>query len=220
MRVLGFILAGGKSSRMGTDKAFIELGGKSLLQHVYERLSPQCDQVLVNADDDPRFAGYTTVADTIAGQFGPLAGILAGLEAAKNKYEWLVTTPVDCPFLPHDLVKKLVHAAQMLLSYSLLPLQEKVPDRADEGCLNCKIIIASSNTQPHYTTCLWHISLIEPLHNYLKNGSRKMQDFTQSHNPQYIEWNTTPIDPFFNINTQDDLALASIFLKSLSATPI
>jgi molybdopterin-guanine dinucleotide biosynthesis protein A/very-short-patch-repair endonuclease len=385
MRVAGLILAGGRSSRMGQDKAFVQLGDTTLLEHVYQRLSPQCEHILISTNsDDPRFSGFQTISDSVTGQLGPLAGILAGLKAIKNTHEWLVTTPVDCPFLPYDLVDRFMSEAQCppsplagegtpkggergvtpspkkqlilrqfaknmrsnsapaekalwtilrakrfnnfkfkrqipidhyiadfvcfeqrliieadgsqhntdprdkmrdayltsqnfrvrrfwneqifteknmvcdtiwadLMGYTtdlITPLPpyrvssnargegynrnhkclpsplagEGVAKRRERGKerdnLTSKLILARSNTQPHHTTGLWHISLIEPLKHALNNDIRKVQDFTQSHNPQYIEWNTTPIDPFFNINTQADLALASAALKSLSANPI
>ncbi len=240
MQALGLILAGGKSSRMGENKAFIKLGDKTLLEHVYARLKPQCEQILVStSSDDPRFLPYQTISDSVTGQLGPLAGILAGLEhAAKNNHKCIVTTPVDCPFLPDDLVERFILNAQVSRSPhtdSVYPIctvidenieyiryssVEGVAQRRERGLSNTKIIIACSNNQPHYTTGLWHISLINPLKHALNNGIRKVQDFTNAQNPHYINWDTAPFDLFININTQTDLTLASTCLNSASATPI
>ena len=135
-------------------------------------------------------------------------------KAAQHIYVWLVTTPVDCPFLPVDLVERL--GGRFLLP----PLAGEDVRRTDEVYSNNKITLACSNNQLHYTTGLWHISLIKPLKRAIDYGICKVQDFTQSHNSQYIQWHTSPIDPFFNINTQADLAIASAALNSASATPM
>ncbi len=402
---IGLILAGGQSSRMGENKAFVKLDDKTLLEHVYKCLHAQCENVFVSTNsDDPRFADFQTIPDTLAGQLGPLAGILAGLEAIQHSHEWLVTVAVDCPFLPEDLVERFMSEAQCppsplagegtpkggergvtpspkkqlilrqfaknmrsnsapaekalwallrakrfndykfkrqvpighyiadfvcfeqrliieadgsqhntdpndsirdayLISQNFrvrrfwnnqifteknmvcntiwadlmgqtsdlvnplsppsdtlsrkgrgrlitntdserffpLPIKieytqslnqkipilgipdmgrERMPDRAGAGYLNYKIILATSNNRTHHTTGLWHISLIEPLKHAINNGIGKVQDFNNQHNPQYIEWSTIPIDPFFNINTQADLAKASTFLNAASASKI
>jgi molybdenum cofactor guanylyltransferase len=215
---IGLILAGGKSSRMGEEKAFVQIGTKTLLEHVYTRLNPQCERVFVSTNsDDPRFAPYHTISDTIDGQLGPLAGILAGLQTVQNTHEWLVTTPCDCPFLPEDLVERFSQTTDALSLFlcgrgeTSEPSKTRTPSPCKgKGWVESKIILAASNTQIHHTTGLWHTSLIEPLKHALNNGIRKVQDFTEHNNPQYIEWSTTPIDPFFNINTQADLAIACL----------
>ena len=113
--VIGIVLAGGKSSRMGGgDKALLPLGGRPLLAHVIERLRPQVAEIVLNANDDPgRFAafGLPLVPDRLAGQMGPLAGIHAGLAWAKaNRPEsrFVITVAADTPFFPADLVSRLV----------------------------------------------------------------------------------------------------------------
>ncbi len=232
MSITGLILAGGLSSRMGENKAFVKLGDENLLEHVYQRLYPQCKSVLIGTNSyDQRFGCLQTIPDTIPGQLGPLAGILAGLEyVVQQQNEWLVTVPVDCPFLPRDMVKRLMANATVLPSplaaesvehlrerRSPLPLQKKVPNRTGEGDLNHTIILASSNNQTHYTTGLWHQSLIKSLKHALNNGIRKVEGFTRPFNCQSVEWKTVPIDPFFNVNTHEDLTKASIFLNSASA---
>ena len=112
------VLAGGLGRRMGGgDKPMREIGGRTILDHVIERLEPQCDGLVLNANGDPaRFArfGLPVVADTIEGYPGPLAGILAAVEwTAANRpgVEWVASAAGDCPFLPRDLVARL-HEAQ------------------------------------------------------------------------------------------------------------
>src|SRR5882672_3239509 len=114
---LGLVLAGGQARRMGGgDKAFLKVGGKTILERVLARLSPYCSPIILNANGDPaRFSRYglPVVADSVPDFAGPLAGILAGLDwAAQNApdIEWLVSVPGDCPFLPKDLVMRLHEA--------------------------------------------------------------------------------------------------------------
>ncbi|MFO1149175.1 MAG: molybdenum cofactor guanylyltransferase MobA [Alsobacter sp.] len=109
-RVLGVVLAGGRSTRMGREKAFVPLGGKPLLAHVLAALSPQVGRVAINANGDPsRFSalGCAVFPDEVA-DAGPLAGIVAGLRhAAAEQWEAVATCPSDAPFLPRDLVERL-----------------------------------------------------------------------------------------------------------------
>ena len=111
------VLAGGLGRRMGGgDKPMREIGGRTILDHVIERLEPQSDEMVLNANGDPaRFArfGLPVVADTIEGYPGPLAGILAAVEwTAANRpgVEWVASAAGDCPFLPRDLVARLQQA--------------------------------------------------------------------------------------------------------------
>ncbi|HEU0016964.1 MAG TPA: molybdenum cofactor guanylyltransferase, partial [Methyloceanibacter sp.] len=114
--VIGVVLAGGKSSRMGGgDKALLQLGGRPLLDHVLEPLRPQVAEIVLNANDPGRFAafGLPVVADRLAGQMGPLAGIHAGLawaEANRPESRFIITVAADTPFCPTDLVSRLCAA--------------------------------------------------------------------------------------------------------------
>ncbi|HEV2335229.1 MAG TPA: molybdenum cofactor guanylyltransferase, partial [Stellaceae bacterium] len=115
MKIVGLLLAGGQSRRMGGgDKALRLLGGQTLLDHVIGRIGPQVEALVLNANGDPaRFArfGLPVVADSIADFAGPLAGILAGLDwTAANRpgCALVVSVATDAPFLPADLVARLV----------------------------------------------------------------------------------------------------------------
>ena len=115
MQIAAVILAGGEARRLGgADKALLHLGGRPLLAHVLDRLRPQIDVIALSANGDPaRFAAFDVpvLADDEIGQ-GPLAGVLAGLDwAAAQGFDAILTTPVDTPFLPADLVAKLVRAS-------------------------------------------------------------------------------------------------------------
>lgn len=107
MKVLGAIIAGGKSSRMGQDKAFIEWRGKMLITHVIERLSPQADTVIINSNSDPERFTWPVVADLI--ETGtPIAGLHAALTYASARgFDAVLTSPCDTPLLPPDLYARL-----------------------------------------------------------------------------------------------------------------
>ncbi|TIP80126.1 MAG: molybdenum cofactor guanylyltransferase, partial [Mesorhizobium sp.] len=119
MPTLGVVLAGGLARRMGGgDKSMRRIDGLTILDRVLERLGPQCDGLLLNANGDPaRFDRFRlpVVADPVENYPGPLAGVLAGLDwtaANRPDVEWIVSVAADCPFLPRDLVEQL-HRARM-----------------------------------------------------------------------------------------------------------
>src|SRR5687767_8689050 len=106
--VSGIVLAGGQGRRMGgVDKGLKALRGKPMVEWVLARLAPQVDEVVINANQNLeiyRKLGYPVVTDEISGFAGPLAGLHAGLKAAKH--DLVVTVPCDSPFLPEDLVSR------------------------------------------------------------------------------------------------------------------
>jgi molybdopterin-guanine dinucleotide biosynthesis protein A len=186
------VLAGGLGRRMGGgDKPMREIGGRAILDHVVERLEPQCDGLLLNANGDPeRFArfGLPVVADTVAGYPGPLAGILAALEwMAQNRpgVEWVVSAAGDCPFLPRDLVARLQWARQA------------------EGA---DLAVAASGGQAHPVIGLWKVALRDDLRRALvEEDLRKIDRWTARYRLATVSWPGEPVDPFFNANTVDDL---------------
>ena len=189
------VLAGGLGRRMGGgDKPMREIGGRTILDHVIERLEGQCDGLVLNANGDPtRFArfGLPVVADTIEGYPGPLAGILAALEwAAANRpgIEWIVSAAGDCPFLPRDLVARLQQA------------------RSAEGA---DLAVAASGHQTHPVIGLWKVALRDELrHALVQEDMRKIDRWTARYRLATVSWPTEPVDPFFNANTVEDLAEA------------
>ncbi len=204
------ILAGGRGSRFGgVDKASLRLGPHSLLQHVRERIAPQVGALAINhAGSDAVLAetGLPVLADPIAGQPGPLAGILAGLrwaEALQPPPRWLLTAPTDTPFLPFDLVERLSAVAGQL------------PDTA---------IIAASDSGVHHVTGLWPLVWADALATWLQSGGRKVTSFAQSNGRQMV---AVPFesavngggDPFFNINTPADLTAAERILAGKPSQP-
>jgi molybdenum cofactor guanylyltransferase len=192
----GLVLAGGLARRMGGgDKALIRIGGATILERVLERLKPACAGMALNANGDPaRFAGFglPVIADGVAGFAGPLAGILTGLDWVKGHapgIEWLVSVPGDCPFLPRDLVPRL-HAARAAAATPL-------------AC-------AQSGAWRHPVVGLWPVALRDDLrHALVAEGLRKIEGWTARHGVALAGWPAEPVDPFFNVNTPDDVAEAT-----------
>lgn len=198
---LGVILAGGQAQRMGGgDKGRLMLGGKSLLAHVIARLEPQVAGLALNANgDESRFVdlGLPVISDSIEGFAGPLAGVLAGLDwAAEQGAQSIVTAAADTPFFPCDLVPRLMLAADGMdapLALSATPNCERGRNR-------------------HPTFGLWPVALRDDLREALQDGLRKVVLWTDKHGAREAMFPNQPFDPFFNVNTPDDLARAGELL--------
>ena len=195
--IAGVILAGGLARRMGGgDKGLIALGGKPILAHVIERLRPQVNALIINANGEAdRFAAYglPVVADSIAGSAGPLAGVLAGLDwAAEKGFDFIATAATDTPFFPRDLVRRFgdgVKAAQAQLT------------------------VAASGGRHHPVFGLWPVELREDLRRAVtEEGIRKVEDWTKRHRLTTVAFDDQPYDPFFNVNRPEDLAQAEIIM--------
>ncbi|WP_299958355.1 molybdenum cofactor guanylyltransferase MobA [uncultured Roseobacter sp.] len=198
---LGVILAGGQATRMGGgDKGLLHLGGQSLLTRVIDRLEPQVAELALNANGDPsRFDGYRlpVLPDSIEGFAGPLAGVLAGLDwAAKQGAETIVTAAADTPFFPADLVPQLLLASDGMEHPLVL---SATPDPA-RGRVR------------HPTFGLWPVALRDDLRAALQDGLRKVVLWTDAHQGREALFPVTTFDPFFNVNTPEDLARAEALL--------
>ena len=201
--ILGVILAGGRATRMdGGDKALLPLGGATLLDHVVTRLAPQCDRLVLNANGDPaRFArfGLPVVADSAPDYPGPLAGVLAGLDrAAEEGAEMIVTVAADTPFFPPDLVTRLSEAARAAntpIALAASPGEDAAPRR-------------------HPIFALWPVTLREDLRTSLAGGQRKVVAWAERHGAATALFEAGAIDPFFNVNTPQDLAHAQALLDA------
>ena len=201
MKLVGLLLAGGQSRRMGGgDKTLRSLGGIPLLEHVIERLRPQVDTLVLNANGDPsRFAkfGLPVVADSVPGFAGPLAGVLAGLEwAAAHRADcpFVVSVATDAPFLPTDLTSRFIEAIER--------------DAADLAC-------AASDGRSHPVFGLWPVRLRNDLRRaVVEEGIRKVDQWTARHRLVTVSFLIDPIDPFFNANRPEDLATAEALLAA------
>jgi molybdopterin-guanine dinucleotide biosynthesis protein A len=198
----GVLLAGGRATRMGGgDKGRRLVAGRSLIAHAIARLAPQAGPIALNANGDPaRFAdlGLPVIADSVAGHPGPLAGVLAGLDwAAGQGAARIVTVAADTPFFPADLVARLVAAADaagapIALAATLDPAPEPGRGRVR-----------------HPTFGLWSTALRDDLRAALRGGVRKVVIWTDGHGAVDALFDAPEgADPFFNVNTPEDLAAA------------
>jgi molybdopterin-guanine dinucleotide biosynthesis protein A len=202
IETFGLVLAGGLARRMGGgDKALIRIGGETILERALARLMPQVAGIVLNANGDPaRFAafGLPVVGDSVPDFAGPLAGVLAGLDwvaANKPAAEWMVSVPGDCPFLPLDLVARL-HGARS----------------AEHKRLAC----AHSGDWRHPVVGLWPVALREDLrHAITVDNLRKIEVWTARHGVALADWPVEPVDPFFNVNTPEDVESATRLASSV-----
>ncbi|VAV92790.1 Molybdenum cofactor guanylyltransferase [hydrothermal vent metagenome] len=199
------ILAGGLARRMGNiDKAFVELDSKPMLTHVIDRIAPQNPSIIINANGDPaRFANWQlpVIADTIDGFPGPLAGVLAAMEWAKEhrpekqwpEKQWIVSIPVDTPFTPDDLVARFAAAIK--------------ENQADLAC-------AKTNGRAHPVVGMWPVALADNLRQAMTHENiRKVDLWTARFKLVQVEFETEPVDPFFNINRPQDIEKAEQILQ-------
>ena len=197
--VAGVLLAGGRATRMGGgDKSLHSLAGRPILAHVIERVRPQVSVLLLNANGDPaRFQGFglPVEGDVIEDFAGPLAGILTGLEwagAHAPGCRWVASFPTDAPFLPEDLVRRMVAAVG-----------------AEDAHIGC----AASGGRTHPVVALWPVGLAGDLRRAMtEDGVRKIDRWTAHYRVAYVEYAAEPVDPFFNVNRPGDLERAERLL--------
>lgn len=196
--IAGVILAGGASSRMGGgDKCLLEFGGTTLIERIAARLAPQVEASALSANGRPErfsFLGLPVIADAAGPPAGPLAGVLSGMRWAAGRSDgagYLATLASDTPFFPTDLVARLAAAAG-----------------GRRG-----IVLAASMGRTHPVVGLWPLALAEDLAAYLAAGeSRRVDAYAGGRHPVTLV-DFAPLadgfDPFFNVNTPEDLATAS-----------
>jgi molybdopterin-guanine dinucleotide biosynthesis protein A len=204
----GIVLAGGLGRRMGAvDKPLLELAGTPMLARVIERLAPQVERIIINANGDPaRFVRYglPVVPDTIEGFAGPLAGILAGMRWSRQNFpeaRFVVSVAADSPFFPIDLVLRLA-----------------------EGCGRDErtIALAASSAGTHPVFGLWPVALADDLETFLRSGEGgKILKFADRHLRLNVPFEDielpdgTAVDPFFNVNTPEDAKRAGEIAAAL-----
>ena len=196
---LGIILAGGLAKRMGGgDKGLLPLGDGTILSQVISRLSPQVGQIALNANGDPaRFAhlGLPVLPDSIEGFAGPLAGVLAGLDlAADQGADSIVTVAADTPFFPPDLVRHLQSTATGMAH---------------------PLVLAATPDGRQPTFGLWPTALRDDLRAALKGGLRKVVLWTDKHQGREAMFDGAG-EPFFNVNTPEDLTKAQMMARPMN----
>lgn len=185
MAISSIILAGGRATRMGgIDKGLVPLQNKPLIQHVIERLSPQVDEIIINANREIsqyQSFGFAVWQDEIADFLGPLAGINLGLKHAKH--DFLLTVPCDSPLLPLDLAARLMAGL--------------IENNAD-------IAVAACNGESQPVFCLCKKSVAKSLDDYLSNGGRKVSIWQNSQKTIKVDFSDSS-DAFVNLNTFAEL---------------
>ncbi|MBE9603827.1 molybdenum cofactor guanylyltransferase MobA [Acetobacteraceae bacterium H6797] len=199
VKICALVLAGGLSRRMGGgDKPLLPLAGRPMLDHILARLAPQTAAIAISAGGDPaRFAPrpHPVLPDSIPDFPGPLAGVLAGLDwmaEAHPDTRWLLTIPGDTPFPPPDLAARLTQAREAART----PIACAVTDHAD------------GSTRRHPVTALWSVELREPLRAAILRGEARVGRWAGEQGCAEAHWPDTPLDPFLNVNTPEDLARA------------
>lgn len=205
----GMILAGGLSSRMGETKAFLDIRpGETIIARIIATLSPQVDSLLLNAPGEfgrvqGLFPHMPRIPDTTAGELGPLAGVLSGLRhfaAARPQATHLLTAPSDSPFLPRNLAELLwqaIDSPQM-------------------------IAVAVSNGRKHPVFAIWPVALADDLASWIAaDDKRRMNAFLARHRVATVDFpeistGLGPLDPFYNINTPEELAEARRFAAAMA----
>jgi len=186
-KVVGILLAGGRSSRMGGgDKCLKRLGDKTILEHVISRSLPQVEKLILNVNSQyGKYSSYglPVVSDVVPGHCGPLAGILTGMGWIKKNVpscRWLASFPTDAPFFPKNLVKMLFSALER-----------------DKASLS----YAYSSGRNHPVFGLWPVKLEQDLRRSITEEKvRKIEFWTGKFITSRAEFNSHPFDPFFNIN--------------------
>lgn len=186
--ITGLVLAGGQGRRMGSvDKGLVLLDGRPMAQHVIERLAPQVDEILINANQhasEYAALGHRVIPDQIGGFAGPLAGLHVGLAQARHRL--IASVPCDSPFLPADLVTRLREA-----------LQDR---RAD-------LAVARTFDQPHPVFALVRQEVLPHLTRFLDGGGRKIDAWYATLATVEVAFDDEA-DAFRNINTADELRQA------------
>jgi len=184
-RVTGVLLAGGQGRRMGgVDKGLVELRGRPMAQWVIERLAPQVDELLINANQNAeRYArfGHEVFPDEIGGFAGPLAGLHAAL--ARARHPLVVTAPCDSPFLPEDLVARL---------------------RAGLEAAGADLAVAKTFDQAHPVFCLCRREVLPHLTAFLESGGRKIDRWYETLKVVEVAFDDEE-EAFRNINTREEL---------------
>lgn len=193
--MIGLILAGGQAQRLGGDgKAHLMIGQEAMIDRTVSRLRQQCTSIILNlppTDAVKPAERLPVVYDGFGHLEGPLSGLLAGLDWIASEIptaDYVLTTPVDSPFLPSNFAQRLI----------------------EERCSDNEVIVAASGGRIHPLHAIWPTRLRSDLRTHLENNvSRKVTVFQERYCVRHVSWDIKGFDPFFNINTPDDLAYAN-----------
>ena len=190
--ILGTVLAGGKSQRFGEDKSQVKLGGKLLVDYILSEIIDEFNEVLVVSNNliDFKQSEKISLIKDFKKDLGPLGGVLTAMKWVKDNnkdYQWISTFPVDTPFFKNEILKDFFKKINM-----------------KEG----KLFFINSNNTRHNIFGLWSLDLMDKLEEDLDKGERKVEVWANSIGVKNINMKFENKDPFFNINTKEDLEKA------------
>ena len=196
--ILGAVLAGGKSQRFGEDKSQVKLGDKLLIDYILSEIIEEFSEILVVSNSLINFkkSEKISVTEDIKKNLGPLGGVLTAMKWVKDNnkdYKWISTFPADTPFFKHSILQKFLQDIQLSES---------------------KLFFIKSNNTRHNIFGLWSIDLMDKLEEDLNKGERKVEVWANSIGVKTINIEFQNEDPFFNINTKEDLEKAKDRLKN------
>ena len=195
--ILPVVLAGGKSKRFGEDKSQVKLGEKILIDYILSELIDEFKEILIVANDPIKHLQSNKIEKIkdFKKDLGPLGGIFTAMKWAKDNnksYKWIASFPSDTPFFKKNILNNFF---------------EKVNEKESE------LFFMTFNDKRHNIFGLWSTSLIDQLEKDLENGSRKVEKWANNIGVKTINMSFEKEDPFFNINTQEDLKKANKILN-------
>ena len=196
--ILGAVLAGGKSQRFGEDKSQVKLNGKLLIDYILSEIIDEFKEILIVSNEQIKFKNYENISliNDFKKDQGPLGGVLSAMKWAKeknNKYEWISTFPVDTPFFKKEILQKFL---------------------SEINSEESKLFFIKSNNTRHNIFGIWSIDLMKKLEDDLNEGQRKVEVWANSVGVKVINMEFINKDPFFNINTKEDLEKAKEIINN------
>ena len=191
-KILGVVLAGGKSKRFGEDKSQVKLHGKILIDYILSEITDQFNEILVVTNNPIRFKDSSKILTTkdFEEGLGPLGGILTAMKWIKDQkkdYEWISTFPSDTPFFTNKELK---------IFYENIDIKKS------------KLFFIKNKETRHNIFGLWSLDLLKKLETDLQKGERKVEVWADTVGAETINIEYDKRDPFFNINTKEDLEKA------------
>ena len=195
-KILGVVLAGGKSQRFGEDKSQVKLADKLLIDYILSEINDEFKELLIISNNLIKFqkSDKISLIEDFKKNLGPLGGVFTAMKWIKDNnkdYQWISTFPTDTPFFKNQILKDF---------YDKVSLQKS------------KLFFIKSNNTRHNIFGLWSIDLIDKLEDDLNKGNRKVEDWADSVGVEIITMKFDKNDPFFNINTKEDLEEAKVNL--------
>jgi molybdopterin-guanine dinucleotide biosynthesis protein A len=191
-KILGVVLAGGKSKRFGEDKSQVKLHGKILIDYILSEIMDQFNEILVVTNNPIRFKDSSKILTTkdFEEGLGPLGGIMTAMKWIKDQkkdYEWISTFPSDTPFFTNKELK---------IFYENIDIKKS------------KLFFIKNKETRHNIFGLWSLDLLKKLETDLQKGERKVEVWADTVGVETINIEYEKRDPFFNINTKEDLEKA------------